>query len=128
MRFALLLMAAALAQAEPPADVLKFFRTAAEALANNDPRAFMAKFDRDMPGYVTLRDEIEGLLAAHEVGSTIEVVDDEGDGRRRALQLDWLLSITDLGLRRQIVKCKIERRGREWRITQLEPIEFFKPD
>jgi hypothetical protein len=128
MRFFFLLMAAALAQAEPPADVLKFFRTAAEALANNDPRAFMAKFDRDMPGYVTLRDEIEGLLAAHEVGSTIEVVNDEGDGQRRALQLDWLLSITDLGLRRQIVKCKIERRGKEWNITALEPIEFFKPD
>jgi hypothetical protein len=128
MRFALLLMAASLAPAEPPADVLKFLRTAAEALASNDPRAFMAKFDRDMPGYATLRDEIEGLLAAHEVGSTIEVVNDEGDGQRRALQLDWLLSITDLGLRRQIVKCKIERRRREWKITQLEPIEFFKPD
>jgi hypothetical protein len=128
MRFALLLMAVSLAPAEPPADVLKFFRTAAEALANNDPRTFMAKFDRDLPGYVLLRDEIEGLLAAHEVGSTIEVVNDEGDGQRRALQLDWLLSITDLGLRRQIVKCKIERRGREWKITQFEPIQFFKSD
>jgi len=128
MRFAFLLMAASLAQAEPAADVLKFFRTAAEALANNDPRGFMAKFDRDMPGYAALRDEIEGLLAAHEVGSTIEIVDDEGEGQRRALQLDWLLSITDLGLRRQIVKCKIERRGREWRTTQFALFEFFKPD
>jgi len=118
-------MAASVALAEPPADVLKFFRSAAEALADGDSRAFLGKFDRATPGYAALRDEIEGLLAGHEVGSTIEIVNDEGDNQRRTLQLDWLLSITDLGLRRQIVKCKIERRGKEWKITALDPIEFF---
>ena len=126
MRRLVFLMAAALASAEPPADVLKFFSSAGEALADGDSRAFLGKFDRNMPGYSALRDEIEGLLAAHEVGSTIEVVNDEGDNQKRALELDWLLSITDVGQRRQIVKCRIERRGKEWKITALEPVEFFK--
>jgi hypothetical protein len=126
MRIALFLMAASLALAEPPAGVLKFFRSAAEALADGDARAFMGKFDRDMHGYAGLRAEIEGLLAAHEVGSTIEVVNDDGDNQKRTLELDWLLSVTGVGLRRQIVKCKIERRGKEWRITAIDPIEFFR--
>src|SRR5258708_36690264 len=102
MRRAAFLMAAVLALAEPPADVLTFFGSAAEALADGDSRAFMGKFDRNMPGYATLRAEIEGLLAAHEVGSTIEVVNDEGDNRKRALELDWLLSVAGAGSRRQI--------------------------
>ena len=126
MRRVVFLIAASLALAEPPADVLKFLSSAAEALADGDPRAFLAKFDRKMPGYAALRDEIEGLLAAHEVGSTIEVVNDEGDNQKRTLELDWLLSITGVGQRRQIVKCKIEHQGKEWKITALDPVEFLK--
>jgi hypothetical protein len=128
MRRVVFLLAACLALAEPPADVLTFFSSAAEALADGDPRAFMGKFDRNMPGFASLREEIEGLLAAHEVGSAIEVVNDEGDNQKRTLELDWLLSITDVGSRRQIVKCRIERRSKEWKIVALEPVEFFKAD
>jgi hypothetical protein len=126
LRLAVFLTAVSLAPAQPPADVLKFIGSTAEALADGDARAFLGKFDRGMAGYATLREEIEGLLAAHEVGSTIEVVSDEGDGQRRELELDWLLSISDAGSRRQIVKCRIERRGKEWKIVALEPVDFFK--
>ena len=55
--------------------------TAAEALANDDEQSFLDHFDRNMPGYAALRDDVEGLLAARDVGSTIEVVSDEGDPR-----------------------------------------------
>ena len=124
MRRIVFLMAAALALAEPPADVLTFFSSAAEALADGDSRGFMGKFDRNMPGFSTLRGEIEGLLAAHEIGSAIEVVNDDGDNQKRTIELDWLLSITSVGSRWQIVKCRIERRGREWKIVAIEPIEL----
>ena len=126
MRLALLFLFTSLAVAEPPADVLAFFRTAAEELANNEPRNFCDKFDSSMPGYATLRDEIEALLAAHEVGSTIEVVSNDGDGNKQTVELDWLLSVSDAGNRRQIVKVRIERRGKQWKIVSFEPIEFFK--
>ena len=31
-------------------------------------RRFSISFDRNMPGYATLQDNIEGLLAAYDVG------------------------------------------------------------
>src|ERR1043166_3659168 len=106
MSGALLLMMLALA--DPPADVLEFFRTTVEALLDNDAREFMANFDPNMPGYA------------------IEIVSDEGDDRKRALELDWLLEIEGKQPKRGILKCRIERQGKKWKITSLDPIEFFK--
>jgi len=133
MRWALFLIAATMAWAEPPADVLELFREAAEALANDDANTFLAKFDRNMTGYAALRDEIVGLLAAHDVGSTIEVVNDEGDDQKRSLDLDWLLVISEKNsangqteTRRRVLKCQVERQGKQWKITALEPLDFFK--
>jgi len=133
MRWALFLMAAILLFAEPPAEVLDLFREAAEALANDDANAFLDKFDRNMAGYAAFRDEIVGLLASHDVGSTIEVVNDEGDERKRSLDLDWLLVISEKNsgngqneTRRRVLKCRIERQGKQWKITALEPVDFFR--
>jgi len=27
--------------------------------------------------------------------------------------------------RRRLLKCRVERQGRQWKITALEPLEFF---
>jgi hypothetical protein len=133
MRGALFLMAAVLLVAEPPAEVLELFREAADALANDDANAFLAKVDRNMAGYAAFRDEIVGLLAANDVGSTIEVVNDEGDDQKRSLDLDWLLVISEKNsangtkaTRRKVLKCRIERQGKQWKITTLEPLDFFR--
>jgi len=133
MRWAALLLFSGIVFAEPPADVLDFLRTTADALTGDDASAFLGKFDRNLPEYATLRMEVEGLLAAYDVGSTIEVVSDEGDDQKRSLALDWLLltnekaaSHGDRATRRRIVKCSIERRGKKWKITSLDPIDFFK--
>ena len=132
-RWAALLLLSGIAFAEPPADVLDFFRTAADALATDNASAFLDKFDRNLPEYAMLRTEVEGLLAAYDVSSTIEVVSDQGDNQKRSLELDWLLLTSekaatngDNATRRRIVKCQIERRGRQWKITALEPVEFFR--
>jgi hypothetical protein len=132
-RGALFLMAAVLLFAEPPAEVLELFREAADALASDDASAFLSKFDPDMAGYTEFRDEVVGLLAANDVGSTIEVVNDEGNDQKRSLDLDWLLVISEKNsrngaqqTRRQVLKCRIERRGKQWKITALEPLDFFK--
>ena len=138
MRWGLFLIVATmalaeLAWAETPADVLELFREAADALANDDSDMFLAKFDRNMAGYAAFRDEIVGLLAAHDVGSTIEAVNDEGDDQKRSLDLDWLLVISEKNsvngtkeTRRRVLKCRIERQGKQWKIVALEPVEFFK--
>jgi hypothetical protein len=110
-----------------PKDVEDLFRTAAEALADKDSAAFLGKFDPKMPDFATLRDEILALLDHSDVSSMIEVVTDEGDGQQHAVQLDWTLQIDEDQPRRQILKFRIERQGRKWKIVSVEPVEFFKP-
>ncbi len=104
--------------ADSSADVLNVFSAAAEALTNDDSAAFLDHFDRNMPDYAVLRNNIEGLLAAYDVGSTIEVVSDEGDDDKRTVSLDWLLVTSEKNAvngnqqtRRRIVKCTLERRA-----------------
>jgi hypothetical protein len=132
MRTALLFISM-VALADSSADVLNVFSAAAEALTNDDASAFLANFDRSMPEYAALRGNIEGLLAGYEVGSTIEVVTDEGDDEKRTVALDWLLVTSeknavngDQQTRRRIVKCTLEHRGKQWRITALTPLDFFQ--
>lgn len=125
----LLFVAAALAMADSP-EMVTFLRTAASDLAeahdNHDPRAFLDHFDTSMPGFSTLRDEVEELIEQGEVGSAIEIATEDGEGDRRTLELDWVLEIQDQQPRRKVVKCTVEKRGKSWKITSLEPIDFFR--
>jgi hypothetical protein len=133
LRTALLLFVATFALADTAADVLNVFTSTAEALINDDSASFLDSFDRNMPGYAALQDNVKGLLAAYDVGATIEEITDIGDDHKRVVELDWLLILTQKGAinspqqtRRHVVKCTVERRGKQWKITALEPIEFFR--
>ena len=132
MRTALLFISM-VALADSSADVLNVFSAAADSLTNDDSAAFLDHFDRNMPDYAAFRGNIEGLLAAYEVGSTIEVVTDEGTDEKRTVSLDWLLVTSEKNAvngnqqtRRRIVKCTLERRGKQWRIIALDPVDFFQ--
>lgn len=133
LRTALLLLVATFALADTAADVLNVFTSAAEGLINDDAASFLDRFDRNMPGYAALQNNVQGLLAAYDVGATIEEITDEGDDHRRTVELDWLLILKQKGAtnspqqtRRQIVKCTVERRGKQWKITALEPVDLFR--
>jgi murein L,D-transpeptidase YcbB/YkuD len=116
----------AVGQNRPP-EQMEVFRAVTEALANQDADAFLDQFDSKMPQYEKLRDEIQDLFgAAQEIGSTIDVITDEGEDQKRTLELDWLLKIDNNDPRRQIVKCQVEKQGKKWKITALDPVEFFK--
>jgi hypothetical protein len=126
-RTVFLICAAAFAQT--PGDVVQFLRGTATELADaheNGPRGFLDRFDRAMPEYAAFRGNIEALTGRAEVGSAIEIVSDSGDQQRRVLELDWVLEIQDQAPRRQVVKCTIEKRGKTWKFTAVEPIDFFK--
>ena len=126
MRWAPLFLIAAFAMAETPADVVDFVRTAAEALSEKNQDVFLDHFDSKMPGYVMLRDEIETLMISDDLATTVEILMDEGDEKQRSLDLDWELQVNDQQPKRAIVKCRMEKQGKKWKITALEPIEFFK--
>jgi hypothetical protein len=138
MRIRLLLLASLMASlvafAEVPEDVWKVFADAAEALANDDASAFLGQFDRNMPGYAALRTNVEALLNANQVISTVVTISDEGDDHMRSLELDWLLALnekhdpeTRKETRRNIIKVRVERQGKRWKIVSLEPVDFFRP-
>ena len=129
LRFIVLLAAIAWAQDPlkdaPPKDVQTFFRTAVEALADQDIPAFLDHFDHGMPGFGELRSDVEALANA-EVSSTLEIAKDEGDERARVVELDWLIRIDQARPRREIVRCKIEKQGKKWKMTSFEPLRFFE--
>jgi hypothetical protein len=103
------------------------FRAVTEALANQDADAFLDQFDKKMPQYEKLRGQIQELFGmAQEIGSTVDVITDQGDDHKRTLELDWLLKIDNAEPRRQIVKCGVEKQGKKWKITALDPLEFFR--
>jgi hypothetical protein len=114
-----------------PKDVENFIHDTAEELSNKDSRAFLDHFDPKMPGYETLHYEIEGLVARDAIVSTIEIVTDtpgnRGDNQQREMDLDWVLTVDTDRPSRQIVKVRIEKQGKKWKIVALEPVEFFKP-
>ena len=133
LRTALFLFIATFALADSASDVLNVFTSAAEGLINDDAASFLDSFDRNMPGYAALQDNVKGLLAAYNVGATIEEITDDGDDRKRMVELDWLLILSQKGAtnspqqtRRQAVKCTVERRGKQWKVTALEPVDFFR--
>jgi hypothetical protein len=129
LRFILLLATVASAQDPlkdaPPKDVQTFFRTAAEALADQDSRAFLDHFDQSMPGLGELRSDVEAL-ANSDVSSTLEIAKDEGNERTRVVELDWMIRIDQARPRREIVRCKIEKQGKKWKVTSFEPLRFFQ--
>jgi hypothetical protein len=124
LALSLLLTMAVLAE-DPPKDVQTFFRTAAEALADQDTSAFLDHFNRSMPGFAQLRDDVEALANA-DVASTIEIAKDEGSEQSRIVELDWMIRIDQARPRREIVRCKIEKQGKNWKIISFEPLRFFQ--
>ena len=76
---------------------------------------------------------LTSLLALGDVKSIVEPVEDAGDDRRREVSFQWTLQILAgsaaraTSRREQVVKCTVEKRGGKWRITKLEPVEFFAP-
>jgi hypothetical protein len=133
------LMLAVLALEDPPKDVIDFFRSVAATLADADrdvntkersrPRRateFLDHFDKSMPGYAEFSGQIEEMVGAGEVGTTIDFVNTEGNDRKMTLDLDWLLECEGQRPKRAVIKCTIEKRGKKWKITSIAPIDFFK--
>jgi hypothetical protein len=114
-----------------PKDIQDMIRATAEALQNKDVQGFLDRFDGKMPGFEMLHYYLEGLAARDSVLSSIEIVTDkadkDSDGQRRTLQLDWTMNIDSERTRREIVKVTVEKQGKKWKFTSLEPVDFFKP-
>ena len=132
-RTLLLALFAARLRADAEQEVWDLFTSAASALAEDSAAGFLKAFDPAMPGYETLRANVTGLLRRAALASTIEFDSNEGSDSRREVELDWTLVIAagDAGVsterRQKHVKCRVEKRGKKWRVVAFEPVELFAP-
>jgi hypothetical protein len=132
-RTLLLVPFAACLRADSAQQVWDLVTSMAAALSAGDASAFLRAFDAAMPGYEALRAAVTALLREAEVQSSIELVEEEGDDRSRAVELDWLVHIVSrqdgavAERRRERVKCRVEKSGGKWRVASLDPLQFFAP-
>jgi hypothetical protein len=105
----------------------------ASALSQGNLTEFLDNFDRSLPGYQTLEANARALLREYEVQSSIELLNEEATGAVRAVELDWFLQLEEqrdagaITRRRERVRCRLEKRGKKWKITAIEPLAFFAP-
>ena len=133
-RRALLLIPLAVCLAADPAqEVLDLVTGMAASLSAGNAKAFLAAFDPAMPGFQKLRDNVTALASQAAIESFVDLASDEGDAQKRSVEIDWRMRIKRNGEataspgREQRIKCRMEKQGRKWRITSLEPVEFFAP-
>jgi hypothetical protein len=103
------------------------------ALSGGNLNAFLEEFDPVMPGYPELQANVSALLGQYEVQSSIELLREEADHGTRTVDLDWFFQLEEqrdagsVTRRRERVHCRLEKRGKKWKITKLEPLAFFAP-
>jgi hypothetical protein len=105
----------------------------AAALSQGSLTEFLEAFDHSMAGYQTLEANAAALLGRYEVQSSIELLRQESSGAARTVELDWFLQLEeqrDAGAvtrRRERVHCRLEKRGKKWKITSIAPVDFLAP-
>lgn len=113
--------------------VFDLFTKIAAALTENDTGPFLDAVDHNMPHFEDFKANLQALADQADVTNSIEVLSDEGDDARRAVELDWFMQIVGksethpVEQRRSVVRCRLERRGKKWKIVAIEPLQFFAP-
>ena len=119
--------------ADPSHESADVITQLAAALTADNAQEFLASFDRKMAGYDELRANVNALLQQADVQSYVEIATNEGDDKARDLEIAWTLRIqrtgdaTALPERDAHIKCRLEKQGKNWRITAWDGVAFFAP-
>jgi len=114
-------------------EILDLITELASALSEGNGLAFLDHIDRAMPDYQKLEQSILALTQQNEVSAAIDILKQEGDDRTQTVELDWLMQIRSredsgpIERRRETVKCRAERKKKNWKIVSLDPIALFAP-
>jgi hypothetical protein len=133
--------AALLSAQEAPPDnpearsVRRVVQDASRALQAGNAASFLRLFDRKrFAGYPTLESHVVALTTQSDLASSIQIVEIEPVQGGYRLRVDWLLELSvqetpgPLETRREVLEISAgeEAKGK-WRITGIEPVEFFRP-
>ena len=119
--------------ADAQQQVFDLFSKIASALSDDDPAMFVEAVDPAMPHFDEFRRDVVALTDLATLTNSIEVLSDTGDDTHRAEELDWYLEILGksdphpLEQRREVVKFRLERKGKKWKIVSIDPLNFFRP-
>jgi len=114
-------------------DVIDLVGSMTAALTEVDVPAFMEAFDKNMPGYDDLKNQVTALVNQAEITSSVEPIQEGGDDAKRSIDLDWFLEVRSLEndgpivQRRQVVHCELRKEKKKWKIVSLKPLDFFAP-
>ena len=133
----LLAFSSTLAGGRPAADakqqVFDLFTKIASELSAGNALAFLEAVDPDMAHFADLEHDVMALTEQAEITNSIEVVSETGDDHQRAEELDWFVEIVGrsesraVERRRAVIKFRLERRGKKWKIVGIDPLHFFAP-
>ncbi len=120
------------AQPDDATRVRLLIRDASRALQAGNAPLFLAAFDRRaMPRFDVLREQVSAMTAQRRIASSVASGPLQGDPSVWTVRVDWLLELTPkldpgpLERRRATLTLRVRKRGRRWKIVQLEPLEFF---
>jgi Fe-S-cluster formation regulator IscX/YfhJ len=126
-------MAGSARAADAQQQVFDLFSKIASALSDDDAAMFIEAVDPGMPNFQDFRRDVVALTDLADVTNSIEVLSDTGDDTHRAEELDWFLEIVGksdphpMERRREVLKFRLERKGKKWKIVSIEPLHFFAP-
>jgi hypothetical protein len=144
LSFACALFCTALGAAPAPKPVdTPYTRIAklASYLSDGEPVGALEAFDKSMPRYGAIAENIQALASLSEVLCSIDIVEDKEADSDSAdvhhLDLDWYMTLKSranpslVEPRRQRVAVTIQRQktksGQVWRITALSPESILAP-
>lgn len=119
--------------ADAQQQVFDLFSKIASSLSDDDPAMFIEAVDPGMPNFQDFRRELVALTDLASITNSIEVLSDTGDDTHRAEELDWFMEIVNkadphpLERRREVVKFRLGRKGKKWKILSIDPVHFFGP-
>jgi hypothetical protein len=119
--------------ADTQRDIIDVFTGMAAALSDSNISEFMNAFDKDMPGYGKLKNDITALITQADVSSSVEPIKDEGGDTAHTMDLDWYLQVRSrlpngpVVNRREIIHAELRMQGKHWKVLSLKPSEFFSP-
>jgi hypothetical protein len=123
---------AAGARAGEREEILRLLADMAADLANDNASGFLRAFDEGMNGYEELGRDVRALLAAWEASASVELRGAEAAGAGWSAEADWYLQLKSkrdarvVEQKREVLRLGLQRQGKRWRITALEPREFFR--
>ncbi len=104
------------------------------ALQAGNAATFLAAFDRqEFTEYPQLETNIVVLTRQSQIASSIKIAAIEADGEVFSAEVDWVLQLSpasalgDIETRRQLIKLRLRKAKKKWKVVALEPVEFFEP-